>query len=777
MKALLYATAALCCLGLLTACGEKTTTGEAPFKGSTKNSIRHSKPDFKQDPQAPAGSPNIVMIVADDLGYSDIAPYGSEIATPNLQALADRGVQFSRFTVTAMCSPSRAALLTGLNHHSAGVGWISEWDFGFPGYRGELHDNIVTLPQILQQHGYATYAAGKWHLSNGEHRSASGPFSSWPTQKGFDRYWGFMEGETDQFQPAYIVNGNEFEPLPNRPDYYFPDELTKRAKQMVTDLRSVNRSKPFFLYYAPGAVHAPHQTLPQDRERYRGLYQQGWDTVRKQRLSRQIERGLLPAATSLSAHNPDVQAWAQLSAEQQQVYARLQENYAGFVDNLDQQIGSLVDYLEEIGELDNTIIIFLSDNGASSEGDVEGQTNGLAYFHYHKTTTAENLPLLDLIGSPETHPHYPLGWAQASNTPFAYTKRTTHGGGIHSPLIISWPQGLAARGELRHQFHHINDIAPTLLEWLGITPPDHYQGRAIKPMEGTSMLYALRDPAAATQKAAQYYELEANRAIIDWPWKLVSYRPLDQHFDDTSWRLYNLEQDPSETLDLSQQHSKLTKQLEKHWWKLARQYDVLPLIDTGLLERALYSKLIRQAPQGELRYPAGAASVPHSLAPLLPGKSFRLSAEITRDSSEQAGVIAAQGDAFSGYSLFIQNNRLHYYVNTGSKTLSLSADSELPEGNVRIGLRFDKDSTVWTVAKKLLSEGINFNRLSVLRGDLYLEVNGQTVAQGRLEQPMLAAWEGFDVGRDSGSSVAPAYRELAPFAFQGKLDEVVIHID
>jgi arylsulfatase A-like enzyme len=295
----------------LTGCNKKplthTTTAdgkETVFTGDIEDSIRHSTPDFRLDPQAPANAPNIVIVLVDDLGYADTSPYGSEIRTPNIQQLADSGLRYNRFTATAMCSPTRAALLTGLNHHSAGVGWVAEWDFGYPGYRGELAPNAVTLPQILQQHGYATYAAGKWHLTNGEHRSRIGPFNSWPTQKGFDRYWGFLEGETDQFEPAEIVSGNEVQAMPKTPDYYFPDDLSNHAIQMIKDLRAVNREKPFFLYYTPGAVHAPHHTKPEDRERYRGKYAEGWDKIREQRLAQQKQLGIAPPNTQLTPHNP-----------------------------------------------------------------------------------------------------------------------------------------------------------------------------------------------------------------------------------------------------------------------------------------------------------------------------------------------------------------------------------------------------------------------------------------------------------------------------------------
>lgn len=745
---------------------------EQPFAGDIENSIRDSDPDYRLDPVAPVGAPNIVVILADDLGYSDTSPYGGEIRTPNIQQLADSGVRYNRFTVTAMCSPSRAALLTGLNHHSAGVGWVSEWDYGYPGYRGEITREAVTLPQILQQHGYATFAAGKWHLTNGEHRSRIGPFDAWPTQKGFDRYWGFMEGETDQFEPAFIVSGNEIQDMPKDPDYYFPDDLTNRAIGMIRDLRTVSPDKPFFLYYAPGAVHAPHQTLPADRERYRGQYAHGWDKVREQRLAKQKALGIVPPNTDLAGHNPQVQPWDKLTPEQQQMYARFQENFAGFVDNLDQQVGKLTDYLRETGQLDNTIIVFLSDNGASPEGDVEGQANSLAFFHYHKTTTAENLKHFDNLGGPETHPHYPWGWVQASNTPFPYFKRTAHGGGVNSPLIISWPKGIAARGEIRTQFHHINDLAPTLLELLAITPPTEYRGQPVKPMEGVSLAYSLANPQAPSPKTEQYYELEANRGYTADGWKIAAYREGNQTYDETRWQLFNLNEDFAEAHDLAAQFPDKVKELEKKWWKAAEQYQVLPLVDVGLLERALYSKMINIPQPDRMTFPPGGGTVPHNLAPLLPGKSYTITASISRDNTQQNGVIVAQGDRFSGYSFYLQDNHLVYERNTGADVIRIVSTEPVPVGSSTVQFRYDKVSTGLAVAKGLFSEGISFNRLSVLKGTGTLLIDGKEAGSAEIAQPFMIGWEGFDVGRDTGSPVSPNYE--APFAFAGKLAPVSV---
>ncbi len=758
---------------MLSACDKQTNQSKdsKSFAGTAKESIRHSDPDFRQDPKAPESAPNIVVILADDLGYSDTSPFGGEIRTPNIQKLADSGLRYNHFTVTAMCSPTRAALLTGLNHHSAGVGWVAEWDYGYPGYRGELAPDAVTLPQILQQHGYATYAAGKWHLSNGEHRSRIGPFDSWPTQKGFDRYWGFMEGETDQFEPAVIVSGNEVQEMPKDPDYYFPDDLTRHAIQMIKDLRAVDQHKPFFLYYTPGAVHAPHHTRPEDRERYRGQYAEGWDKIREQRLARQKQLGIVPANTELTAHNPQVQDWDSLSDDQKKMYARFEENYAGFVDNLDQQIGKITDYLQQTGELDNTIIVFLSDNGASPEGDVEGQANSLAFYHYHKTTNAENLQHFDDLGGPNTHPHYPLGWVQASNTPFKHTKRTAHGGGVNTPFIISWPAGIVARGEIRQQFHHINDLAPTLLDMLGIAPPQTYKGNPVKPMEGLSFTYSLANAAEPSRKHEQYYELEANRGYYDNGWKIAAYREGSQTYDEPKWELFNLNEDIAEAHDVAAQYPEKVKELEKKWWQAAEQYQVLPLVDVGLLERALYSKFVKQPRPDHLEFPVEGGTVPHNLAPILPGKSYTITAKIHRDNEQQEGVIAAQGDHFSGYSLYVQNNHLVYERNTGFNVLRLESSKPLPAGDSTVQLQFDKVSTGLAVAKGLFSEGIGFNRLSVLKGTATLLINGENSGELFIEQPFMVGWEGLDIGRDTGSPVSPHYQ--APFAFAGKLDKVI----
>jgi len=748
-----------------------------PFDGKIENSIRDSKPAFRLDPKAAEGAPNVVVILADDLGFADIAPFGSEIRTPNLDRLAANGLRYNNFTVTAMCSPTRAALLTGLNHHAAGVGWIAEWDFGYPGYRGEMTDQAITLPEVLRQNGYQTLAIGKWHLANGEHRSRIGPFDAWPTHKGFDRYWGFLEGQSDQFLPQYLVSGTEIIDTPTDPNFYLPDALTAHAIEMVKDLRAVDQKKPFFLYYATGAVHAPHHTLAADRERYRGKYDQGWDAIRAQRLARQKQLGIVPANTDLTPRNPNVEAWDALSDDQRKMYARFQENYAGFVDNTDQQIGKLLDYLESIGELDNTIVIFLSDNGASPEGDVEGQSNELAFFHYHKTTTAENLKYYDVIGSAETYPHYPWGWAQASNTPFQQYKRYVHGGGLRAPLIISWLNGIKAHGQIRSQYHHVDDLMPTLLELLHIPAPSGDQGRTVKPMEGISLAYTLDQPNVPSQKTEQYYELEGNRGYYQDGWKLVSKREPNQPFEEAPWELYNLNEDFSEAHDLAAAQPEKVKELEAKWWEAAKRYQVLPIIDVGLLERSAYAKFILLPGPSHVELRPGGGTVPHNRAPLLAGKSYTITASVERTGEDQQGVLVAQGDHYAGYTFFVKDNYLYYERNTGADVIRIKSSEALPVGPLQLQFRFDKVSTGLAVAKGLMREGVGFNRLSVLEGTGSLWVNGKKVGEAVIKMPFLVAWEGLDVGEDRQSPVSPLYAGQSPFAFDGHLSKVVYEIE
>ena len=763
---------------ILSAC-VKTYTPEVEdkFSGKIRNSIRNSRPDFQNIVTAKKNSPNIILILADDLGYSDIGSYGGEIKTPSLDKLAKNGIRFSHFTSNAVCSSTRASLLTGLNHHSVGTGWLAEWDFGFPGYRGEMTSNTMTLAEILQQQGYATYMVGKWHLTNARNRSRIGPFDSWPQGRGFERYWGFLDGETSQWKPHALISGNEIlapQSYTDQDDFYLPDTLTDKAIAMIDDLRSHNAGKPFFLYYATGTPHAPHHTKAADRKKYLGKYQQGWDKIRQQRLQQQKKMGLVPENAVLN-YTPGVESWDKLNADQQKMYARLEENYAAYVDNMDQNIGRLLQHLEDIGEKENTLIIFLSDNGGSREVSIEGSSNAIRYFHKKPSTTTQNLKDFDRIGDTETHPHYPLGWMQVSNTPFSHSKRTSYDGGTRVPLIISWPEQITKPG-IRHQFHHVTDIAPTILEALNLTLPHTYQGNTIKAMEGISLNYAFNNADAVDQKTEQYYEIEGSRAYYKDGWKAISHREPKQKIKNTHWQLFNLKNDFSATDDLADQQPEKLRELEQAWWQAAEQYNVLPIIDVPLLERPMYTKLWQDGNRSNFTYQADTNTVHRFQGPILPNHSYVIRAEIDRDNATQQGVLVALGDLYSGYSLFIKDNKLYYEINIAHRVTQLVATQTVPVGkDIIIEYRFDKVPLALTVAKGLFNNGVNFDKLSVLRGTGSLWINNTKVAEQEIEYPVFAVWEGLDIGRDQITPVSHEYQ--SPFTFSGTLKSLSFQLD
>ncbi len=747
---------------------------ESSFAGKIGSSLRDSKPAYEEPVKPNAGSPNVVIVLADDLGFADIAPYGSEIDTPSLQALADEGLRYNHFTVAGVCSPTRAALLTGLNHHSAGVGWLSEWDMGFPSYHGEIRSDVPTLPEILNDHGYATMMVGKWHLTLSAHRSRLGPFDSWPTSRGFERYWGFLDGEASQWKPHTLVSGTEMIPPPDDESFYFPDAMTDQAIAMLRDLRALSPDKPFFLYYATGAPHAPHHTKASDRAKYHGRYDAGYDAIREQRLARQKELGVVPADTRLTDRNPGVHAWGALTDDQRKMYARLQENYAAFVDNLDQNVGRLRDYLRETGELENTIFVFLSDNGASREVGVEGDANVLAFFHHRPSSTEENLSYYDRIGEVDTHPHYPHGWVQASNTPFAHAKRTSWAGGVRAPLIVSWPARIRDTGSVRTQLHHVNDLAPTLLELLGIAPPTERNGRAARPMEGTSLAYTFDDAHAASRKQSQYYEVEAQRAYTDGRWRIVSFREENEPYDVRDWMLFDLASDFSETTDVAARHPEKVKELDARWWEDARRYGVLPLIDVPLLERAFRTRRDPNEDRKQWRLVPETSPILVGNAPGLAGKSYRITADVRRDDESQQGVLVAHGDTHSGYSLVVKEDRLWFEMNSGHTRYRVTSDRTIPTGDVRLGVRFEKVSTGLALASSAL-RGRGIDPLATLRGTATLFIGDEPAGSVEIDHPVTAIWEGLEIGRDGLTPVSKEY--ASPFPFEGTVREVVYDFD
>ena len=723
------------------------------FAGYIGRDVRDSTPHHLEETRAPENAPNVVVILVDDMGYADLGAYGSEIDTPAIDRLAASGLRYRSFTVTSICSPTRASLLTGLNHHSVGTGWLAEHDYGYPGYRGEPSRNALFLSEILGDAGYATMMVGKWHLTRLSKSGRFGPHDSWPTGRGFQRYWGFLDGETGQFFPKILHRGTEPADYPKDGSFYFPDAMADEAIAMLRDLRMEHPKRPFFLYFATGAPHAPHHTKPEDRAKYLGKYDVGWDVIREQRLARQNESGLVPKGTRLASYSPDVAAWSELSVDQRRMYARFQENYAAFVDNLDQNVGRLLGYIESMGELDDTLVIFLSDNGGSREVGPEGSWNTAGhFFHGQPATTAENLEHYDEIGDVNTHPHYPRGWMQASNAPFVHGKRSTYAGGVQVPFIVSWPNGIEARGEIRNQFHHVIDVVPTVLELTGVDHPARLEGRESMPLEGVSMAYSFGDADAPSTRRAQYYEIEAQRAYYADGYKIVAWRPQTKRYDEVKWELYDLRSDFSESIDLAAEHPDKVRDLERRWWEAAERYNVLPVDDTPLFVKGWPPEEIKPF----LSYRPGTPTIRDGFQPSLRGQAYEIRADIVRPTGREEGVLAANGSVETGWSLFVQNGRLVYENNLPRVGTRIESTRQVPQGASSVGFRFTPDGK------------------SPLSGTGTLLIDGKEAGEGILPMSVEFTNEGLDIGRDTLTAVSGSY--TSPFAFTGELKEVAFEI-
>lgn len=723
----------------------------APDLTPTREDANPPPRSYVERPRAPAGAPNIVIIVLDDLGYADFGAYGSEVSTPNIDRLASEGLRYNHFTSTALCTPTRAALLTGLNHHSAGMGWHGIVDQGYPGYRDDFTLDAPTIAELLQPYGYGTIAIGKWHQVSARDSKPSGSFHNWPTHRGFDRFYGFIGGQDSQFYPGSLAEGTTYIKPPGDGSFYLPDALTDKAIAMIRDLRVSSPDKPFLLWYATGATHTPHHTKPEDRAKYVGKYDAGWDRIRAQRLARQKKSGLVPANAVLAPRNPGVVAWDSLSADQKKMYARFQENFAAFLDRTDRNIGRLLDHLRETGDYENTIFIVTSDNGASRVVGPEGEANVAAgYFVGEPATNAENLKYYDSLGDWNTHPNYPHGWAQAGNTPLQEGKRTTDGGGARVPLIISWPRGIKARGEVRTQFHHVNDIVPTLLDVLKIEAPKTYNGHEAKPIEGVSMAYSFTAPRAPGVKREQYYEIEGNRAYYADGWRLVSRRVDGSKYHEAPWRLYNLDQDFSETRDLAAEYPEKVRELERKWWEAARRYQVLPIDDRTLLNR-----ISGLSPKGSRAlhtfYPTD-PTIKVADQPRLQGSPYRIRARINRSASTDGGVIVALGDVAAGWAFYIKDGLLIYEQNRKTDAVRLVSDRRVPTGESTVSFTFRPAG-------------------SGAGGTGTLEIDGAVVGRAPIRSTAVGlVTEGMEIGRDELTAAVPGY--VAPFTFTGRIERV-----
>ena len=742
------------------------STGAAPapayagFQGRVGRTFAGSDGWWPARPQAPEGAPNIVVMLVDDLGYSDLGCYGSEIDTPNVDRLAADGLQFTNFHSTPMCSPTRAALLTGLNPHAAGVGSVPHSDAGFPGYAMELAEDAATMAETLRDNGWSTFAVGKWHLTKDAEQNAAGNKRSWPCQRGFERYYGVLDAFTNLHHPHRIVEDNHQVETDQYPDdYFFTDDLTDHAVAMIRESKAADPTKPFFLYFAHAAVHAPLHAKSDDLAKYRGRYDDGWDAVRQARFERQRSLGVVEPGVALAPRNSerdnDVRAWDDLSPNEQRLFARHMEVYAGAVDNIDQNLGRLLHAIEQLGELDNTIVIFMSDNGASREGEEVGTT--AYYVHLLQGDDVEaDLARIDDIGGPRTTPHYPRGWAMVGCAPFRLYKLNTHAGGHSVPFLVSWPARVEEADRLRREYVHVTDILPTVLDVVGLTPPTHRNGRPLKPLVGTTFASMLTDAAVETLHTEQHYENMGHRGYYRDGWEVVTLHHPMTPFSDQEWELYDLRADPTELRDLAESEPDRLAELADLWEQAAWANQVYPL-DEGSKIRYL------------VRPPWTAVfGEPFSVVPGTPTlerwrsvqliwfRAVRFTARVDFTSGDQ-GYLFAHGDQGSGYGAYVLDDELVFVHNDGRGRMR-----RVSGGSMSAGAR--------EIVADLAAPGNNM-------WDLRLLVDGEERA-GMADVPMLygmAPFEGFDVGIDRRSPVDWAiYERFGPFRYTGTLHTVEV---
>jgi len=735
------------------------------FEGVVGRTIESSSPWWPPLASARPGAPNVVIVLLDDVGYAQFGCYGSDIATPTFDRLAAAGVRYANFHTTALCSPTRAALLTGRNHHSNGMGRIVELATGFPGYDATVPKSNGMLSEILLGEGYATFAAGKWHLAPAGEMAMGGPKGRWPLGRGFERFYGFLGGETDQYHPDLVYDNHQVDP-PRTPEegYHLTEDLADRAISFVTDLRAVSPSKPFLLWFAPGACHAPHHVPREWSEPYGGHFDQGWDRWREEVFARQSSSGLLPPGTLLSERPSWVPAWESLSADERRLYARMMEVYAGFLSHTDAQVGRLVGFLERLGELENTIVLVMSDNGASAEGGPKGSFNELYFFNFEPEDLGENLARIDDLGGPLAYNHYPWGWAWAGNTPLKRWKRETHEGGVCDPLIVHLPARLGHPTGTRHQYVHAIDILPTLLEVLGIEAPEEIAGTRQSPIEGVSFAETLADASAPSRHVTQYYEMLGSRALYHDGWKAVVFHPLPlvrytaeddpgRSFEDDDWELYHVAEDFSEIRDLAAAEPEKLADLVGLWWSEAARYQALPV--TNRVTVGADSRYRRN----RYEFLPGIGSIPQIVAPTLSGRAWVIRAELLvpeESDGGAGGTIVAHGSHAGGYIAYVDRGRLHFaYNHLGSTLTTIAAEVRLPPGAVEVRVAFEP-----TAART---------------GDIELYYGDVPVGAGHIPRTTLVTWGvfGFTVGYQRGSAIRAGFEGKRPFT-SGALSKVVV---
>lgn len=743
------------------------------FTGEVGRTYQDSDPArFPQPVQPPKGAPNVVLILLDDVGFGQFSTFGGGVPSPTMDRLAEEGLRYNHFHTTALCSPTRAALITGRNHHSAGFAGITELATGYDGYCCVLPKNCGTVGEVLRQNGYMTAWIGKNHNTPTWETSAAGPYDRWANGLGFDYFYGFNAGDMSHWYPLLFEN-RDLVPASDDPDYHLTEDLADKAISWVRKVKSIAPDKPFFLYVAPGATHAPHQAPKAWIDKFKGQFDMGWDAYREQTLERQKKLGVVPADTKLTARSKGLPAWEGLEPDQKRLYARMMEVFAGYGAQVDAAMGRVIDAVKALPDADNTVIIYIAgDNGSSAEGGLEGSLNENLFFNGFPEKWQDNLKAIDELGGPKHFNHFPSSWAHAMNTPFQWTKQVaSHFGGTRNPMIISWPAGITDKGALRDQFLHVIDIVPTIYELCGIAQPRELNGIEQKPIEGISFAFTFDAAKAPSRRRTQYFELACNRGLYHDGWMASApsfapwepNRPENWDPDKAVWELYKLDGDFSQANDVAAANPDKLRELQDLWWVEASKYDVLPLDWRGVI-RMNGEAMGRPSLVGDRTtavYYEGMTALPQGACLPMLNKSWKITAEVDLPDGAAEGMIVTQGGSEGGYGLYLREGKPTFVYNyLGMDRPTFMADKPLPKGKSIIVVDFAYDGGG-------MGKG----------GKLTLSTNGVTQAEGRLERTVpiqFAICEGLDIGMDNGSAVDFTYP--LPFAFTGRVHQVQIDI-
>jgi arylsulfatase A-like enzyme len=734
---------------------------EQQFQGEIRTSYLDSKPWWREEDKAPEGAPNVLYIVMDDTGYSQLGCYGSQIATPYIDSIAADGLRYNDFHVNAMCSPTRASLLTGCNNHTVGDGYLTNYDLGFPPLSGNVDTKYGYISETLLENGYSTFALGKWHLCNQKHMNGAGPFKQWPLGRGFEKYYGFLNAATSQFYPDLVCD-NHFVDPPASPEegYHLSSDLVDRAIGYIGDQKSCYPEKPFFCYLSFGAMHAPHHAPREYIDRYQGKFDEGWDVYRAKVFNRQKELGLIPPDTRLTEHNYLACPWDNLSEKQKKVFPKFMEVFAGYLSYTDEQLGRLLTFLKNIGQYQNTLIVLLSDNGASGEGGPEGCFNEYTHLLSMKWGDLVTDEQIALLGSPESCNHYPRGWGWAGNTPLKMYKTWVYAGGVKVPLIISYPNKIKGKGGIRTQYHHAIDVNQTVLDICGIEQPDVIKGVKQAEKPGISMTYTFDNPSAPRRRHVQYYEMLGNRGIWADGWKAVADHVVSDSFEKDKWELFHTDVDFSESQDLANEYPEKLREMIDLWWHEAGKYGVLPMLESYYKKTNGFdfNKSLKFAPSeyhsNYIFYPQMA---PNSLAPRLANKSFVITAFVKHQRACEGTLIAA-GDVIGGYALYIKNNRLVFHFNhLTEKHFHRQSDIEVPSGNITLGFEFVNTRPDQGVGRLL--------------------INGKAVGNVNIKAYPLFSGGKFAIGRYALSPIAGEMKSINHFRYSGTIERVEINME